>query len=226
MSKKPIPSKGSEPDMWTDEEPDTVGSWVSGLPVEITETEHGLTPSLEACVETFADRCFTDAENLGWHKSYDKLLRDVQNGAALEDFASRTEDDYLAWIQSKMLLIVGEVCEAQEELRNGRDVKEVYYKDVDGNIGPKDATYSQQAYGTFGVAGGVAAYIFGEPRGDKTVPLLKPEGWLVEMADAMIRIGDLVGTIAGQEGVMFGPIVSEKLQYNGTRGQMHGGKKF
>ena len=185
------------------EDQDENGNWVNE-PGKIYALEES--DPFEKAVETFTDRCFTEAENLGWHKSYDEIVKAVHRG-------EKDEADYLAWIQAKMLLIVGEVCEAQEELRNGRDVKEVYFRDVDGNIGPVDATYDAQVYAV-------------APGGNTPLPQLKPEGWLVEMGDALIRLGDLVGTVAGQEGVMFGPIVAGKLAYNTTRGVMHGGKKF
>lgn len=204
MTKSSMPNAPKDQPMW-DESPanepeaDTVGSWVTAVPVDALDP-------LESAVETVADRCFTEAENLGWHKSWDAVLKRAMRGEA-------EEGDVLNWVNSKMLLIVGEICEAQEELRNGRDLKAVYYRDVNGRLGEVNKEYDEQVW----------EVVEGCP---EPLPTLKPEGWLVEMADALIRLNDLVGTVAGQEGVFFGPIVAEKLQYNATRGIMHGGKKF
>jgi hypothetical protein len=192
-----------------DVEGDSMGSWVPApADFHLPADGHGKIVAeadpFPRCVEVVTDRCWTEADSLGWHKSYEDLLKRVLRGEA-------TDGDYLNWVSSKMLLVAGEICEAQEELRNGRDVKEIYYRDVDGNCGPVGHTYDEQVF----------EEIDGVP-----IPQLKPEGWLVEMADAFIRIGDLVGTVAGAEGVFFGPVVEAKLQYNATRGVMHGGKKF
>lgn len=48
----------------------------------------------------------------------------------------------------------------------------------------------------------------------------KPEGVPSELADTIIRIMDFCYT----EGIDIGSIVSEKLLFNATRGQRHGGK--
>lgn len=46
----------------------------------------------------------------------------------------------------------------------------------------------------------------------------KPEGFSVELADAVIRLLDL----ANYHGIALEPIILEKLEYNKTRGKRHG----
>lgn len=50
----------------------------------------------------------------------------------------------------------------------------------------------------------------------------KPEGIAIELADAVIRIGDLCGSL----GIDLGHAVEVKMAYNKTRPPMHGGKKL
>jgi NTP pyrophosphatase (non-canonical NTP hydrolase) len=52
--------------------------------------------------------------------------------------------------------------------------------------------------------------------------LLKPEGAAVECADAIIRIMDM----AGHYGWDLGGIIEQKVAYNKTRTNRHGGKKY
>jgi hypothetical protein len=51
----------------------------------------------------------------------------------------------------------------------------------------------------------------------------KPEGVLVELADAVIRILDLAQHIAPD--ISFGNVLLEKVAYNATRPHRHGGKR-
>lgn len=81
-------------------------------------------------------------------------------------------------IHKKLLLAVSEICEAQEELRDGHDVAEVYYN--------------------------------GE----------KPEGFPVEIADAIIRLLDICGSL----NIDIASVIDKKIRYNMTRPEKHGRK--
>ena len=50
----------------------------------------------------------------------------------------------------------------------------------------------------------------------------KPEGFMVEIVDAVVRCFDL----ADEVGVSLGALLLEKLSHNSTRGRLHGGKSF
>ena len=98
------------------------------------------------------------------------------------------------WQGNKLMLMVSELVEAHDELRNGHAANETYYPTKpDG-----DTITTQEA------------------------KLFKPEGVPSELADTVIRIFDFCYT----EKIDLGGIIAEKLAYNRTREQMHGGKKF
>lgn len=145
-------------------------------------------------IDREVERCWREADNLGWHKSWEKLQVQVTQG-------TRTHEDVVNWINTKLFLVTSELVEAMDELRAGRDITEVYYSD------PKDERKAD------------------EPQRNEDGSLNKPEGFLVECADAVIRIFDLVGVVT-EGSPSFGKLLLEKLEFNATRGQMHGGKKF
>ena len=99
---------------------------------------------------------------------------------------------------TKLALIVTEAGEAIEELRNGRLADETYYS---GGVGEEELHPSQPI--------------------DLDGSHRKPEGVPSELADIVIRCFDF----ASEAGIDLGAIIVEKLEYNATRGRMHGGKK-
>lgn len=86
----------------------------------------------------------------------------------------------------RLLLMVGELIEAHEELRAGHGVNDIYYSDSE--VGPST----------------------------------KPEGYAVEVADAIIRAFDDVG----KNDINIGDVIAEKLAFNAKRAHKHGGKAF
>lgn len=99
---------------------------------------------------------------------------------------------------SKLMLIVGEISEASEEVRKGTPI--VYWNTPTGMVTLQDT------------GGGFNLRV-----GDE---LMKPEGEAVELADAMIRIMDY----AGFRGWPLEKIIAMKVEYNATRPFRHGGK--
>lgn len=114
-------------------------------------------------------------------------------------------------IIEKLDLIHEEIAEALGEVRSGRDPLEIYYshttkvKDETGRVTSEHiAYYDTQQYG---------------PDGE---PLFKPEGFLVEIADAFIRQADLTYLVGG--GYTLVRALAEKHAFNATRPYKHGRK--
>lgn len=103
---------------------------------------------------------------------------------------------YGARIDQLLLLSIGELVEAQEELRSGHGPNTVYFADVPG---------------TFEVSSTQILVDLAE-KGHK------PEGFPIELADALIRILDLAGSL----GIDLQTSVQAKLTYNLTRPTKHG----
>lgn len=95
--------------------------------------------------------------------------------AKSKGFVTKAED-----IHRSLLMIVGEIAEAQNELRSGKHTHEVYF------------------------------------------PAEKPEGFGIELADAVLRIFNLAHDL----NLDLETMVKMKHNYNKTRAFKHGGKQF
>jgi hypothetical protein len=124
--------------------------------------------------------------------STDRTLREI----ILE--SHKTALDHGWWesgdhpILEQLMLMVTELAEAAEEVRTGHQVGFIYYN----------------ADRTVETPGGV--------------PLPKPEGFLAELADVLIRMGDTIDQYGLTD--QFIAVLTEKLQYNKYRPYRHGGK--
>lgn len=107
-------------------------------------------------------------------------------------------------IAEKLALIHEEISEALGEIRSGRAPLEVYYMDHKGLVGTPGLEYEEQQYDENGV------------------PLCKPEGFLVELADANIRIADLTYLVGDVDGTHLAAATWIKAEYNATRPHKHG----
>lgn len=135
------------------------------------------------------------ASDNGWHDRYRELV-DAGDHAAIVDH-----------IISKIMLVVSELSEAVEEFRAGFTSDYIYYRFdmVDGPGVTVDAATAVDA---------------DELREIGAVGIPKPEGPGIELADAVIRLLDLMGML----NLDIGALVRQKLAYNVSRGRMHGGK--
>lgn len=117
-----------------------------------------------------------------------------------------TDRDYQRAIVEKLALVHEEVSEMLGEIRSGRDPLEIYFVDTKGVIGEKGERYEEQDYDMAGR------------------PLLKPEGFLVEAADAIIRLSDLSFLVGDRDGEKLAEAQRIKHEYNATRPYKHGRK--
>jgi hypothetical protein len=107
-------------------------------------------------------------------------------------------------IAEKLALVHEEVSEALGEIRSNRAPLEVYFVDHKGLLGTPGLEYEDQQYD------------------ENSVPLCKPEGFLVELADAAIRIGDLAYLVGDKDGAQLAEAQRIKHEYNSTRPFKHG----
>ncbi len=112
-----------------------------------------------------------------------------------DDNATKGFDPTEGGVERYLLLAVAEITEAQEELRDGRAPVAIYH---DGCGYPYHA----------------GSDLTGFPKD------LKPEGFPVEIADAIIRLLD----IAAKFKIDIEAVIQLKLAYNRTRPSKHGRK--
>ena len=102
-----------------------------------------------------------------------------------------------ARIDQKLMLVVGELAEAQEELRAGHAPTDIYFTSP---------------------AGETLVGVVGKSNDDLAADGYKPEGFPIELADAIVRLFDLAGSL----GIDLEAAVQTKLTYNLTRPYKHG----
>lgn len=141
--------------------------------------------------------CHQNARDKGWWLPY--MARENQIRMLSAD-----------QILSKLMLINTELAEAAEEARLPNfDPQAVYFKDETQTSGP----------------GSYATKVDWPKHEDGKLsmshPLTKPEGFGVEIADALIRIVDLCAAM----NIDLPTLVEIKHQYNKSRSQRHGNKR-
>lgn len=107
----------------------------------------------------------------------------------------------ISCIPEKLALIHSEISECLEEYRNGHPLDEVYYPTAtSGYIDPDSGQFCDW--------------------GPDNTPEWKPEGFGIELADALIRILDLAEFLD----IDMEDLIQLKYQYNRTRSYRHDGK--
>lgn len=156
-----------------------------------TKDEEPSPTSNDRLWDAINDRLLPPAAKLAWVKraAVSAMIEDHHQLAVEKNWYTPEEEaDIFDTVWKKLLLVVGEISEATEELRAGRGFDEIYE-------GPKG----------------------------------KPEGFLVELADAVIRINDIVGLLERlghlKNNPAFGAVIDQKHAFNATRPARHGGKK-
>lgn len=148
----------------------------------------------------------------GFHRRTEKVLKDVD-----EFVLTGTEDTLREHINELLMLVTSELVEAHDELRNGKHHRATYYP-------TRDAKLAELAENTFGKmpTKGTEDRDWLEHEVDKYGPY-KPEGFLSESVDAVIRLFDLFSRLklSREAAQMF----VDKRAYNRSREFMHGGKK-
>lgn len=98
---------------------------------------------------------------------------------------------------TQLINMIAELTEAWEEIRDGHQIDDLYYRAPNGLSTP----YSIDP---------------------DTGHINKPEGVPAELADTVIRIMDT----CEHAGLNLAELIAEKLRYNATRGHRHGGKVY
>lgn len=139
----------------------------------------------------------------GWRDRFNMLVEDDDEAGILEH------------LTAKVMLVVTETAEAVEELRdlkvNEVDLDETYYT-IDKHRVVKQVIDGEERWVHKSKLG---------PDHWKTWPAdtpAKPEGFPSELADIVIRTIDLMGMV----GVDVAEEIWKKVEYNKTRGYLHG----
>lgn len=185
-------SLGSADDVVTIEQ-DNIGDWAGHTPKQEWTMEQIVRQVIS---DGIGDLVTISGENSRDHGFHDDWPVDV-------DLENPGKDrDYQKAITEKLMLMGEELFESFGEIRSGRDPLETYFVDKRGVIGTPGESYPEQAYD------------------DAGTPLLKPEGFIVEIADLLIRAADLTYLLNGRKQLV--EALAIKHEYNATRPFKHG----
>lgn len=133
----------------------------------------------------------------------DNALTGDQSALMVEDMRKLAGYSGRGKVPEQLMLIVSELSEALEEYRSGRE--DIYFQNCgkcrQASVNLREDEVHAISYGEHDHSG-------------------KPEGFAVEIADVLIRIGDL----CGRYDVPIEKAVRLKLAFNKTRPHRHGGK--
>jgi|GEM_PF-5842200 len=142
------------------------------------------------------------------------IVGETNEANGFNKYSEAREAGYgVEYLSMKDLLEVSELTEAQDELRSGHAPDEVYLS--------WPATPASLAV-EFPSGGDATEYFQANTPG-------KPEGYLIEKLDAIIRGMGTIYEIAESHGLDIEEVeemLLNKVRFNASRGKMHGGKKF
>lgn len=152
--------------------------------------------------------CYANAVSKGFHTEGDALRASLDHCGDLDSMTDAATYELLRAAErnmagNRLMLIVGEVAEAHEELRRGLAPDEEYVSYPDSLVNEVGLQAAEQSFKDRGLTP-------------------KPEGVPSEIADIVIRCLDF----AGEHGIDLATVIANKLIFNSERAAMHGGKKF
>ena len=170
----------------------------------MTDAPAALSDEVFESLRALQNFCYQNARSKGFHDSSDDLRNEIARASfeGDEHLEKVLRDARTDRIGNRLMLIVGEVNEAHDEIRSGRapDFEWVSYpKSLVDEVGEERA-----------------AEIF-EERG----LLPKPEGVPSEIADIVIRCFDF----SGEHRIDLADVIRRKMAYNASRERLHG-KQF
>lgn len=202
-------------------EEETIGDWAGHTPT--TETEAKDRVLMARGIAKLVHAAGSNSRGKGFHDDwpapgYPIVTATGEPAADVRaELVEGHELDVRRAIAEKLALIHEEISEALGEIRSGKATTEVYYSNViklppvfDAISTEEHRTWKEQDWEPIDDA----------LPNDGSRPVLKPEGFGVELADAVIRIADL----AYLTGLDLGALILEKMTYNGTRPHKHGRK--
>ena len=190
--------QGAKLILWTNRTGKRLGeavNWCSGHGIEFDALNANLPEMIEAfgndCRKVFANEYIDDRAipMPGSALTVSEMVREAHANAEKHGFWDDPPE-----LGTSIALIHSELSEALEEVRQGNPGM-WYIKR--GTIGGEPAEKME----------------LGLPKNGE-----KPEGFITELADAVIRIADLCGYL----GIDLAPVIRAKMEYNATRPRMHG----